>query len=190
MSKKLTRENQINFVLEYIKPLLQQNNVKDARLITVLGLSGKHDIDLSDDDRIEIVTWMYKNLGPTLYFKDSTTIFPYEFSYYVDRTFIIPETIQTIQQYAFSESNIRKIIIPKNVHAIGMGAFSESSITEVIFENFSNVKLDAGVFVDSDLEIIYVEDNADKSALNEFHIRIPSVHIISASTGEVLIEAE
>ena len=53
MSKKLTRENQINFVLEYIKPLLQQNNVKDARLITVLGLSGKHDIDLSDEPREE-----------------------------------------------------------------------------------------------------------------------------------------
>lgn len=188
--KKLSNKGQIEYVQTYLKPLLKQNNIKDARLITALGLSGRNGVDLNDDDRIDIITWMYQNLGSTTYFQNSNTIFPYEFSYYVGNTFVIPDTIQSIQQYAFANSNIRKITIPKSVKGIGMGAFSESSVREVTFENFSNVKFDSGVFVDSDLDIIYVDDKADKSAITEFHIRIPSVTIVSSSTGEVLIMGE
>ncbi len=190
MAKRLTNEKQIKFVVENIKPFLQKNNIKDARLIISLGLSGKNNLGLTDDDRVEILTWMYQNLGPTTYFKDSNTIFPFEFNYYVGYTFVIPDTIQSIQQYAFANSNIRKIIIPKSVKGIGIGAFSESSIREVTFENFSNVKFDSGVFVDSDLDIIYVDEKADESALTEFHTRIPSVTIVSSSTGEVLRAAD
>lgn len=190
MAKRLTKEKQIKFVVENIKPLLQKNNIKDARLIISLGLSGKNNFELTDDDRVEILTWMYQNLGPTTYFKDSNTIFPFEFNYYVGSTFVIPNTIQSIQHYAFANSNIRKITIPKSVRGIGIGAFSKSSIREVTFENFSNVKFDSGVFVDSDLDTIFIEDNADKSSIEEFHIRIPSVTIVSSSTGEVLVMGE
>lgn len=190
MAKRLTKEKQIKFVLNNIKPLLQKNKIKDARLIISLGISGKDDIGLTDEDHIEILTWMYQNLGPATYFKDSNTIFPFEFNYYVGSTFIIPDTIQSIQQYAFANSNIRKITIPKSVRGIGIGAFSESSIREVTFENFSNVKFDSGVFVDSDLDTIFIEDNANKSSIEEFHLRCPSVTIVCARTGEVLVMGE
>ena len=190
MAIKLHTQQQIDFVVEHLKPQLQENKIKDVRLFLSMGMSRPEEFNLEAGDREDIIYWLYKNLGTEEYFKNSTAIFPFEFEYLKDRTFTIPNTITTIYQYAFSNSNIRKIIIPKSVKSIGACAFCESEIQEVIFEDFSNVKLDSGVFVDSNLDIIYVEDNADESALTVFHTRIPYVTIVSSSTGEVLREAE
>ena len=190
MAVKLHTQKQKDFVIKYLKPKLQENKIKDVRLFLAMGLSKPAEYGLDKFDREDIIYWLYKNLGTESYFKDSTVIFPFEFEYIKDRTFTIPNTITNIYHWAFVNSNIRKIIIPSSVKSIGKCAFSESELQEVIFENFSNITLDSGVFVDSKLETIYVEDGIDDKTLTVLHTRIPDIDIISSSTGEVLRQAE
>lgn len=190
MAVKLHTQKQKDFVIKYLRPKLQENKIKDVRMFLAMGLSKPAEYGLDKFDREDIIYWLYKNLSTEDYFKDSDVIFPFEFECFKDRTFIIPNTITNIYQYAFTDSNIRKIVIPSTVKTIGTCAFSDSEIQEVVFENFSTIKLDSGVFVDSKLKTIYVEDGVDDNTLIVFHARMPDIDIISSSTGEVLREAE
>lgn len=190
MAVSLHNQAQKDFVIKYLKPKLKENKIKDVRVFLAMGLSKPAEFGLGKYDREDIIYWLYKNLGTKDYFKDSTAIFPFEFEYFKDNNFTIPDTIKTISQYAFASSNIRKIVIPKNVKSIEMCAFAESKIQEVTFENFSDVTIDSGVFVDSELKTIYVEDGVDENTLTVFHTRMPEVYIVSSSTGEILRDVE
>jgi len=74
----------------------------------------------------------FKTVNGVLYSKDGKTLYSYPAGKDSVDEFIIPSTVETINNYAFSGADIKKIIIPATVKNIKDGAFSNSKLENVV----------------------------------------------------------
>ena len=167
MPKKLTKENQIKYVVDILKPFLKKDELIKARIQLITPNSTHDRFNITSDDVHELVYWLYSNLGAKEYFKGSNRILTTEFAYFNQHEFEIPDNIQIISAYAFEYSNIKKL-------------FADSEIQKIIFQNINNISFDKHTFQNSKVKEIYVNNDINESGsskLIDIHNKYPDIKI-------------
>lgn len=153
---KFNKEPKLNdkekeYVIEYLKPLLKQNKMIEARERLL------NDIDnlITDDENIDIASFLLSHLQDN-YFKGSDNILDSEFAYlgivHIDipswvtsidshafqwceklESISIPDGVTRIEEYTFGWcDSLKNIVIPQTVVNIGENAFQGcDSLTDV-----------------------------------------------------------
>lgn len=182
MKRKLS-QTEVDFVVKKLKPLLKQNQIERARqVVTTYGYA-----EYGNESTHKVIDWLYSILGPDMYFKDSTEIYPFEFQEYPSSSFVIPSGITGISNYAFIDSWITIITIPSTVERIGKEAFAFSSLKKITFEDISNVSIADDAFMDSDLDTIYVKGSVSEDEVKRYYDMFEGdVKIVQQETGKIL----
>lgn len=116
------------YVLKYLKPLLKQNKIVEARKV----LADSEDEEIDYNNELQIRYFLLYHLKDN-YFKGSNEIFPYELAELRGiLSMSIPSWITTIRKGAFYLNEIPEIILHNNVRTIEPEAFSYCPLKKVV----------------------------------------------------------